>query len=205
MSNQADYLKVQELVIKPLERHYGKPFDTETIADYVDDFARYDSEVLKKAMADVRQTYTKQTRPAPGVIFDAIRKNQGEKSYSGESNWLDQHRAEETKKATRALAAAGDYLQAFIRENDYRLKALPDFSRSAVINCVHESALFQAKIINGVQKIGYNAQNAIGFPKGNWEERVKWWLEMCRKHAATGIIHVETPWAWFEQQQEIAA
>lgn len=201
MSNQADYLKVHEHVIKSLERHYGKAFDSETIADYVDDFARFDAETLKKAMAEVRQSHNRQTRPAPGVIFEAIRKIRGDKG-TGDGGSLEKLRQEQDARFNRTRASAKQYVEHFCMGND-RLKAIqPDWRREEMIDCIHQAALLQAQLIEGIKNCSYTTASWLRVGEGmNHEERLKWWVDMCRRNAKTGQINVEIPWLWYESKQ----
>lgn len=72
MPTQADFQRITENVIKPIERHFGYQFDSETISDYVDDLSRYSDDTIKSSMLEVRRENKR--RPTLAVIVEACRK-----------------------------------------------------------------------------------------------------------------------------------
>ncbi len=204
MSHQINYQKVSIKIIKPLERHYGKPFDPETIDDYVKDFGRFNEDTLEAAMSEVRESYTKSFRPAPGVIFQAIRKVQGD-GRSGSSDCLLERQRSDDARFSRIKQATDDYVSDFRRDNRARIEALqPKYMQMQIIDCVYQAALYQMQIIEEKPNCAYGSAGWHS-PKGeNSKERLSWWLNMCKTNARGGVINVEVPWVWFEPQ-EVAA
>ena len=138
--------------------------------------------------------------PAPNDIKKLIdaRKGQAQRAANPEScdDWLKRFHADQELKMTRCYTVAGDYVDRFTSGND-RLKALPQWQQSEMVNCVHQAAFLQAQLIEGIKNCGYGAPISSKTPK--WQENLYWWLEMCSRNAKTGAINVEAPWAWYEQ------
>lgn len=203
MSSQADFLKVTEHVIRPLERHYGKAFDADTISDFVDDLAKYSPETLKKAMTEVRQNEMR--RPNIATIIAAIKKNyhESKSNHAPADGWLQKKQMEYEAQDRRARKSSEDYFENFVIMNSERLKKLPRHFLAKAENCIFQAAHLQAQMLEGIKNCGY--QTPVSTSEENWEERLRWWKAMCHRAADAGMINVEVPWGWYETKIQEAA
>ncbi len=202
MPSQADYMKVYDLVLEPLERHYNKKFDSKTIDDFTKDLCGFDEKTLIDAMAEVRQNEVR--RPNIAHIVQACKKftpGAGAQSHEAEKKRIEARNIREARIRTRAK----DYVDEFRHTNSERLAAIPPFNAERLILCVYEAARLQAQWLEGERNCGFLSSSWLpaagstqGVNKKATDERVEWWLDMCRRGAKTGQISVEIPWKWYE-------
>ena len=111
MSSQEHFQRVTDLIIKPIERHYACQFDSDTIADFVDDLGRYPKQILEAAMGDIRRSQKR--RPALATIIEACKQNRntiGEKDTSTAEAFYANLMAKYEKATTDAMS----YTEAFM-------------------------------------------------------------------------------------------
>lgn len=188
MPTQSDFQRIQDNVIKPLQRHYGMEFDTDLIDDYVSDLSKYSADTLKKAMSEIRADQKR--RPVIGNIIAACRKY-GEGERIPDSNALLPWRQKDEKAAK---------LTAEFMEN-YRLCDLMATAKDGgwanhLIQFVSALALMQACLISGMHAApGCDCQTVsfAGITGNAYRGIITRCEQESRTQAAAGYICVDVP------------
>lgn len=193
MSNgQAEFERVNREIIDPIKRHYGCQFDADTISDYVDDLGRYKKETLQSAMEIVRREQKR--RPALATVIEACKQAmQGQSRQSTSS--AEEYYASLKKRDSDAVDMAASFQEQF-KQSQLYLNACKEKYDVKLLEYVYQSALLQARFITKAANPGYNQNvltNNINLDGDIVKNRIREFVEYCRKQASTGVIDTQVP------------
>lgn len=191
MPSQADAIKVQSCVIDPMKRHWAAEFDSDTIADFVDDLARFPEKVLRDAMQAVRNECKR--KPSLAHITEACK---GAREHSGmDTSSAEAFFAALTKRDFEADRMTNDFLRCF-ESSPLATKAKSENWFAHLMRYAYEMARLQAQHMCKVSNPGYN-QSVITNNKTlqleEIEARIKTFTQFCKEQSATGTILISVP------------
>jgi hypothetical protein len=191
MPSQADAIKVQACVIEPMKRHWGADFDSDTIADFVDDLARFPEKVLREAMQAVRNECKR--KPSLAHITEACK---GARQHSGmDTSSAEAFYAALTKRDFEADRLTDNFLKGF-ESSPLATKAKSENWFEQLMRYAYEMARLQAQHMCNVSNPGF-CQSAVTNHRTlqleEIQERINTFTRFCKEQAGTGAIAISVP------------
>jgi hypothetical protein len=197
MPNQADFDRVSRCIIEPIKRHWSAEFDSDMVADFVDDLARFDEKTLTQAMQLLRTEQKR--RPSLAHIVEACKKyapsrHGGIPNQSAKFPW---HERDDERKAMIER-----YMEGF-GHTSMMTEAFRDGWDLDLRRFVYAVAEVQAQMIQGCKSVGWDGASIFGYGTLTDEAKAQFFRDQTRQ-AQTGQIDVAIPTSRIEAWKQTA-
>lgn len=185
--NQADFMKVDSLVIKTIERHWGAAFDADALDDYVRTLAKYDEQTLRKAMTKMIEEHKR--KPVLAHIIDACKEQKSAGSISNPNNpdfpWVQIQQ--------RVDKMVDDYFAQYKNVSQLYRDASRERWELDLERFIKAVAKIQAAIIVGQKNYGWDGPTIFGINAIVTNADRYNFMQEQQRIASTGQINVGVP------------
>lgn len=186
--NQADFMKVDSIVIKTIERHWGAAFDADALDDYVRTLAKFDENALRKAMTKMIEEHKR--KPTLAHIIDACKEQKSSGSSISDPNNPNHPWVQVQKQVDKLV---DDYLAQYKNISQLWRDAVRERWELDLERYIRAVAEIQAAMIVGQKNYGWKGPEILGINTIITSADKHHFFQEQKRIAAGGSIDVGIP------------
>lgn len=200
MAKQADYERINRLIITPMLSTWQVKVPEGMIDGYVEDLAAYSDETLAAAFREVRRTC--KTPPRIAHFVEACRSvgGTGASSSDDAAEFLSGLRTREYEARKRAREFTDQYALTQLAQ-----QARTEGWERRLMDYVYEAAWLQAQFIARIPNPGFSQGPFANWRNDDTDRRCREFVEFCRCQSQTGTMDVSPPAYLIEEWRPKAA